>query len=173
MAVTFKPVADFGEFSQPLRNIRAYLNDDCLVLDLVPRAKEPVRFPVDEDAPEYMKVILGDAPREIVESDRFLRLEFSAVWGWMVHEEFAENVAFSLPLADWPKVPGAKHGYPIVEVIGSPWRAQVPDYQRGDNPDLCHFSIRSMTTYMDVIGWRPEGRWLDASSTPKIELRTP
>ena len=169
MDITFRPVPDFGNFEQPLRNIRAFLNETVLVVDLVPAAAESVEREIPESTPEYMKVILGSA-REIVEDDRFLRLDFGQVWGWMVHDEFAENVAFSLPDSGWPKVPGFKHGHPLVEVVGSPWRAQVPEHQCGDNPNLCHFRIISMTTYMDIIAWRPEGRWLDASSIPKIHL---
>lgn len=158
MSLRIEPVTEFGEFTTSLRNIRATLDEARLILDLIPGRLGAEWAPGPEE-PDYMKKLLGGSGREIVEADRFLRLEFDQIWGWMIHEEFSENVAFDIPSDLYPRIPGEKGHYPICRIVGSPWREAVPEHQGGDSEDLVHFRIVSMTTYMDVISWMPEGRW--------------
>lgn len=156
MTISIEPVLQFGDFTSPLRNIRARLDEYSLVLDLVPSRTLPDSVKVDPGLSDALKLIIGGG-HEIVEADSFLRLEFEQIWGWMTHEELSENVAIPLPVEEWPQLPNRRGAFPFVKVIGSPWLAQVPDHQ---SENMFHFRIWSMTTYMDIISGDPEGRWL-------------
>ncbi|MEQ9505096.1 MAG: hypothetical protein RLO80_02420 [Hyphomonas sp.] len=156
MTISIEPILQFGDFTSPLRNIRARLDEYYLELDLIPSRTLPDPIKVDPNETDALKLILGGS-REIVEGERYLRLEFQHIWGWMTHEEFSENVGITLPIEEWPQMTKCRGAFPLVKVIGSPWLAQVPDLER---ENMFHFRIWSMTTYMDIISYDPEGRWL-------------
>ena len=102
MTISIEPVLQFGDFTSPLRNIRARLDEYSLVLDLVPSRTLPDSVKVDPGLSDALKLIIGGG-HEIVEADSFLRLEFEQIWGWMTHEELSENVAIPLLMQNLSK----------------------------------------------------------------------
>src|SRR3990167_4454280 len=66
MTISIEPVLQFGDFTSPLRNIRARLDEYRLVLDLVPSRTLPDSVKVDPGLSDALKLIIGGG-HEIVE----------------------------------------------------------------------------------------------------------
>jgi hypothetical protein len=164
MSVRIDPVTEFGVFDRPLRNIRASLDEERLILDLIPQTTRLISRKSQADMGDaVLTVIYGndDVAREIVESDTCLRVCFDPIWAWVVHGEFSDSGFPEVDMSGWPRIGESKVHYPFARVTGSPWLAKVPDYELPADGNFVHFRILSATTYMDIISTEPEGEWVE------------
>jgi len=153
----YKAVTQFGSFVGPLRNIRLTVDEMSLTVDLIPSASGN-EYVVSDETYAVESILKGTS--EVTESTRFLRLEFDQIAGLTVHEEFVEHVCFSEGDTELPKIGDSKAVWPLQIVEESPWKKELPDYRGGDDDDMQHFRIFSMTTYVDVLAFTPTGEWM-------------
>tara|TARA_R110001606_G_scaffold60138_1_gene142073 strand:- start:290 stop:799 length:510 start_codon:yes stop_codon:yes gene_type:complete len=164
MGMRIEPVTDFGVFDKPLRNIRASLDGEAVTLDLIPETTRLVSRASSSDMPDVeQRIVFGDkdVAREIVESDKSLRVNFDPVWGWVTYRETSDGGFPTIDMTDWPRLADTRFYYPFGRVIHSPWLAAVPDDQLPTVGNFVHFRILSATTCMDIISNEPEGGWRD------------
>lgn len=163
MSIRIEPVTNFGVLEKPLRNIRASLDEETLILDLIPQTTRLVARSSHSDLSDTEQAIIfgnNDVARAIVESDKCLRVCFDPVWVWVVHGEFNDSGFPKVDMSSWPRIGELKAYYPFARVMNSPWLAKVPDYQLPTEGSFSHFRILSATTYMDIISNEPEGEWV-------------
>ena len=163
MSIRIEPVTDFGVLEKPLRNIRASLDQETLILDLILQTTRLVARSHSDLGDDVQAVVFGDndVAREIVESDTCLRVCFDPIWAWVVHGEFSDSGFPEIDMSDWPRIGETKTAYPFARVMNSPWLAKVPDYDLPTEGGFTHFRILSATTYMDIISSEPEGEWVE------------
>ena len=152
------PVTDYGDFLSPVRNIRVFVDGLRLIVDIIPSEKGDSFIPKNDDDP--VEKILNNS-YEIVESGRFLRLDFDQIERLVVHEEFATDIYFDDEGLDYPMLPKGNGVWPLVLVEDSPWKEILEDYRGGDDDDVKHYRIFSMTTYVDILGFTPSAKWLE------------
>ena len=154
----YTPITQYGDFVSPLRNLRVELNGLGLIVDIIP--SELGRSYVSHENSNPVEKILNNSV-EIVESKRFLRLEFDQIERLVVHEEFATDIYFDDEGVDLPMLPESKGIWPLLLVENSPWKQILEDYRGGDDEDMQHYRIFSMITYIDILGFTPSAIWLE------------
>ncbi len=150
------PVKQFGEIAREVRNIRVELDGCYLIVDIVP-AKVIGEIPEFQDPDRVIETfddalenILKNA-RPIVEADECLRIVFDRVQAVLIQEE----------CTDLHEDMGVlETRYPFVEVENSIWRDRLEDFEGGDDRDLKHYSLFSMETHIDILGYLGAGRWI-------------
>lgn len=164
MSIRIEPVTDFGVFEKPLRNIRANLDGEMVTLDLIPETTRLVSRASQRDMTDVeQRIIFGDrdVAREVVESDKCLRVSFDPVWGWVTYGSSSDGSFPKVDMSLWPRMGGTRFFYPFGRVINSSWLEDVPDYQSPAEGSFVHFRILSATTCMDIISNEPEGEWVE------------
>ena len=153
----YTPVTQYGNFISPIRNLRIGLDGLGLIVDLIPSERGPTYS--SEESDDTLGKILSNSV-EIVESKNFLRLIFDQIERLVVHEEFATDIYFDDEgIIDLPMLPKGNGIWPLVLVEDSPWKNMLEDYRGGDDEDMRHYRIFSMTTYIDILGFTPTASW--------------
>ncbi len=157
------PITRFGDL-KPLRNIRAFLDETTLVLDLIPEfVSETTYVPTTDDLATPVSARLLTGSSEVVESKTMLRLRFDQIRSSAFSNEFCDihPVSLDTPQKDWPHIQGTQFTYPLVEVLNSNWHAGLPDYQNGGaNGGMHHFRAISAVSIVDIVGFEPSFEWL-------------
>lgn len=163
----YEPAVDLNEFQSALRTIRLVFHGDYLVADLVPSVvlEQPIEIP------DPCLSSLRNA-RPIVEAERCLRVRFSAILAVAVEEEFIEAFTELKTKSDLPRIPDQKATFPFLKVSNSSWKAKIPDYQGGDNPDLHHYKMFSMDISVDILGFLDGTEWIDNFTIEDEKPRT-
>lgn len=152
------PVDQYGDVGRFL-DLRAMFEDACLLVDCIvakpstqpkKRNAAPLKKSIDtfEDALAYIQ----STASPILPGERALRLYFTGLRGFTVHEEFIDHRFL-------PDLSGSAGS--ICVVSQSPWRQSLPDFDGGDDSNVKHFRILSMTTYFDVLGVLSTGKWVE------------
>jgi len=141
-----------SQFDRTPRSVRVLSEDSHLCVDVVPAFSGPPKTVLtDDDLP----IIKGARP--ILQADRFLRLKFSYAVGVSYVEEGRPHAA------EWDgeiKQHFRNELRPIYIVEDSPWRAKLQDWQGGDDQEIKHFGIISLTNEVDVLGIFDRAFWL-------------
>lgn len=154
MSVRIDPVTEFGAIEKPLRNIRASLVNEALTLDLIPETTRLVARASETDLTDVERRIVfggGDVAREVVESDKCLRVHFGWVLAWTTYDESAGVIFPKLDLSNWPRLGDTAFYYPFVRVLDSPWLETVPEYRLPTEGRFVHYSILSATFVVNII----------------------
>lgn len=134
--MTINAVTDFGVFDKPLRNIRMYLDGVSIRTQLIPQLV--LNKNVDlEGRNEAERIILKDA-RPVVEGNTCLELNFELVLAIAVDTDIDVDLFGGLH-EDWSDAPNLQNShsyYPLLEITNSPWKAQLPDWRRRDDPTI-------------------------------------
>lgn len=157
----YRAVKEWGEFEQALRNILLHLDGNALTLDLVPSVVSPDPVDVGDETDEALRDLKARS-QLIVEGNTCLRLSFETVLAVAVREEFVDlfgDLYQGLPDAA-PKLANSLAVWPLLEVMESPWKSTLPDYQGGDDDNLRHFKVLSMECLVDVLGYTPTANWV-------------
>lgn len=157
------PIHNFGELAAGFWNIRANIDGDTGIFDLISeKLLPPGSVESDETHPVLKR--LHDKSSLVVEGATLLRVEFS--WLLAVAVDFDIDVdLFGDLWQNWqemaPQMPGCAAFYPFVEIKESPWKARLPEWRARDNPDVRHFRMLSALVSFDVLGELASGAWLN------------
>ena len=153
------PLAD--AFDRTPRTIRVFCEDDILVVDVVPAVLSSKPTLADVSDPLFR---LYAGSREIVQSDRVLRLRFDWVCGHIVvGEDHPHPASWSKSVYDALKMD--RSAWPLMIVTGSPWRSALPNYRGGENDEIKHFVIGSEVIVVDVLAALRSSTWLPNTVT--------
>lgn len=159
------PINDFGELTAGFRNIRARIDAETGVFDLVyEKLIPPGSVGSDETHPALKR--LQENSSLVVEGPTLLRVEFSWLLGVAIDYDIDADLFGGL-WQNWkeaPRLQGSSVFYPFVEIKESPWKAQLPEWRARDNPDVRHFRMVSAVVSFDVLGELASGVWLDNPS---------
>ena len=153
-------MTEFGECSEPIRNIIFKIDGTELVLDLIPETILDEQSN-HEDEPNLKIRELLRSSKPIVEAERFLRLEFEHILAVAVDTDIDVDLFGGL-LNDWasaPRMPPKNTYYPLLEICDSPWKSQLPDHRGRDDPNIYHIKAISMECSFDILGLLPVGNW--------------
>lgn len=156
------PINDFGELTAGFRNIRARIDGETGVLDLVSQKLIPTGSVESDEKHPAMKR-LEENPSLVVEGPTLLRVEFN----WLLAVAIDYDIDADLFGGLWhnwkeaPRLQGSRAVYPFVEFKESPWKAQLPEWRERDNPDVRHFRMVSAVVSFDVLGELTSGVWLN------------
>jgi len=158
--INYEPVREFGDFLQPIRNIRIEMNETQLRIDLIPRASETEVVDSQKASPAKMLQLGEPVYEAVIEGDKMLSLHFNDFSGLMVYDELVDNFSFHYKKhSSLPKIEGKESVWPLFIIENSPWRDSLKGYQGSQNPRICHYRAFSMTTYLDVLGQLDFGEW--------------
>lgn len=161
-------VTEFGDIPAPLRNIRASIDGKQGVFDLVPeRVLEPGAVPIDEPNPIIRKLLVGARP--VVEGFSALRIEFDYLYAVAVDADVDGNLFGGLR-ANWSDAPRFEEGkpsfFPLLEIIASPWKAQLPEWRGRDRPEVRHIRMISAECSYDILGEPSRAHWIENNLNP-------
>lgn len=159
-------IDQFGILTSGFRNIRCGIDNTRAVFDLIP---EQLVAPASADlkhVPSFMRKHL-DGARLVVEGQSALRLEFDCVLGVAVDTDTGVDLFGGLQ-ANWvsaPRLEGSKSFYPLLEITNSPWKGQLPEWGRRDDPAIRHIRMISAECSFDVLGEFSSGAWMANAGT--------
>jgi len=158
--MNFRKMTEFGILETGFRNAQMNVDFDLLVLKLIPETK--LIGPSDLRREQNNTILkLLKSSQEVVEAKTCLHLSF----------EYIKAVAFDSDLdADlfgglkkqWmeaPKVEGRSFIYPLLEILDSPWKAQLPEWRGRDDPDIKHVRAITAECSFDILAELTSGDW--------------
>ena len=161
-------VTEFGDIPAPLRNIRAGIDGKQGVFDLVPeRVLEPGAVPIDEPNPIIRKLLVGARP--VVEGFSALRIVCDYLYAVAVDADVDVDLFGGLR-ANWSDAPRFEEGkpsfFPLLEIIASPWKAQLPEWRGRDRPEVRHIRMISAECSYDILGEPSRAHWIENNLNP-------
>jgi len=154
-------IDQFGTLRSGFRNIRCAIDGRRFVFELIPSVLLPPDTAQSENPDPLLRKLTRGASL-VVEGSSALRLEFDDIHGMAVHADVDADL-FGGIQSNWreaPYVVGSVY-YPLLEIMNSPWKAQLPDWRRRDDAAMRHIRMISDECSFDVLGELVSGTWIE------------
>jgi hypothetical protein len=154
-------IEKFGVLTSGLRNIRCQIDGGSAVFDFIPEALLPPDPAQITETNSILRRLQAGASL-VVEGPTMLRLEIHGLLGMAVDADIDVDLYGGLHnnWRDAPKLADKKTYYPLLEIRNSPWKAQLPDWRRRDDPEVRHFRMISAECSFDLLGELLSGSWI-------------
>jgi hypothetical protein len=154
-------IDEFGLLAAGFRKIRCSIDGSRAVFELVPESDTEVTDGDLVDAsPEERRWIAG--ARRVIEGPLALRIEVHHLIAIAGDADVDADIFGGLHCnwRDAPKLPNSNVFYPLLEITNSPWKIQLPEWRRRDDPDVRHVRMISAECSYDILGEFGTGVWV-------------
>lgn len=169
MSFAIEKIERYGLLKSGFRNIRSRIDGISAEFDLIPEVSVPVG---DDDPgiaglPHPLVANLMRGASRLIEGEAALRITFSYLMAVAVDTDIDVDLFGGLHerWSSAPKIDGSSSYYPLLEIRGSPWKAQLPDWRRRDDPLIRHIRMISAECSFDVLGDLSGGVWVSNTGT--------
>ena len=158
--MNFRKMTEFGILENGFRNAQMNVDFDTIVFKLISETKLIGPSDFRHENNQTISKLLKSS-QEIIESKNCLQLNFDCVKAVAFDSDLGVDM-FGGVHDGWmkaPKVAGKSFIYPLLEVLNSPWKAQLPEWRGRDDPDIKHIRAVTAECSFDILAELTSGDW--------------